>query len=86
MTGFVVAANQELRQVEDPEYVFGCESTGTQSFSCEDIHSGADGYGQATVTLAAAACSTGHALHLRITPYLDFEGTPRPAFTLTGPC
>jgi len=86
VTGFTVQANRTLHYLYDPSYAFGCERTGSRSYSCSDIHSGAGSQGSALATVSEPLCKRGAHLYLRITPALNFEEPSLPSFTLKGPC
>jgi hypothetical protein len=86
VTGFEVRANRTLHNVYDPNYAFGCGRGSSRVFYCSDIHSGAGSVGSGVATVTEPLCHPGAHLALRITPALNFESRPRPAFTLRGPC
>jgi len=88
VSAFEIQANRALHSVYDPSYVFGCERSTSRSFSCEDMHTGAEEGGSGIATVSEPLCHSGAHLVLRVTPTFDFEGQgpPRPTFTLKGPC
>ena len=88
VSAFEIQANRALHSVYDPSYVFGCERSTSRSFSCEDMHTGAEEGGSGIATVSEPLCRPGAHLVLRVTPTFDFEdqGPPRPTLTLKGPC
>jgi hypothetical protein len=86
VTGFDLQANRALHSVYDPVLAFECQRRTSRSFDCEDIHSGAGPVGSGVATVSEPLCHRGPHLALRVTPLLNFEGQPRPTFTLKGPC
>ena len=86
VTAFVVQANRTLHSVSDPSFAFGCQRSGSRSFDCEDIHSGAGPEGSGIASVTEPLCHRDAHLALRITPTLNFDTQSGRAFTLKGPC